>query len=177
MRTREPQRHLLVDTTGLLLMVVVYPANLQDREGARLVLAGLNEPFPRIQRLWADQEYAGQVTTWIQQTLGWAVTIVRHRPTSRGRWVPHGGLSDWRTVWFDYVRFPASHSGFRGILARRWVVERTIGWIGRHRRLSKVYEFRLATSEAWVYLSMIRAMLRRLAYEQVEPAFHYRRVA
>jgi putative transposase len=77
-------------------------------------------------------------------------------------------------MWLEYVHFPASHTGFRGILALRWVVERTIG---RNRRLSKDYEFRLATSEAWVYLSMIRVMLRRLAYEQVEPAFHYRRVA
>ena len=133
--------------------------------------------FPRIQRLWADQGYARLVATWIQETLGWAVTIVRHRPTSRGRWVPHGDLSDWRTVWFTYERFPAGHSGFRGILARRWVVERTIAWIGRNRRLSRDYEFRLATSEACVYLSMIRLMLRRLAYERVEPAFHYRRVA
>jgi putative transposase len=171
------KRHLLVDTTGLLLKVIVHPANLQDREGAKLVVAGLHEPFPRIQRLWADQGYAGPVTTWIQQRLGWTVTIVRHRPKSRGRWVPHGDLSDWRTVWFTYERFPASHSGFRGILARRWVVERTIAWIGRNRRLSRDYEFRLATSEAWVYLSMIRLMLRRLAHEQVEPAFHYRRVA
>ena len=79
------KRHLLVDTAGLLLKVVVHPANLLDREGAKLVVAGLNAQFPRIQRLWADQGYAGPVATWIQETLGWAVTIVRHRPTSRGR--------------------------------------------------------------------------------------------
>lgn len=171
------KRHLVVDTTGLLLRVVVHPANLQDREGARLVLAGMHERFPRIQRLWADQGYSGQVATWIKETLGWEVTIVRHRPKARGQWVPHGDLSDWRTVWFEYVRFPASHMGFRGVLPRRWVVERTIAWIGRNRRMSKDYEYLLATSEAWVYLSLIRVMLKRLAREQVQPDFHYRRVA
>jgi putative transposase len=119
------KRQLLVDTLGLLLRVVVHAANLQDREGARLVLAGLNSQFPRIHQLWADQGYTGPVTTWIQETLGWAVTIVQHRPQPRGQWVPHGDLSDWRTVWFEYVRFPARHTGFRGVLPRRWVVERT----------------------------------------------------
>ena len=63
------------------------------------------------------------------------------------------------------------------MLPRRWVVERTFAWIGRNRRMSKDYEFLLATSEAWIYLSMIRLMLKRLAHEQIHPAFHYRRVA
>jgi transposase len=60
---------------------------------------------------------------------------------------------------------------------RRWVVERTIAWMGRNRRLSKDYEFLPATSEAWIYLSMVRVMLKRLAREQVVPDFHYRRAA
>jgi transposase len=55
--------------------------------------------------------------------------------------------------------------------------ERTIAWIGRNRRLSKDYEYHMATSEAWVYLSMVRVMLKRLAREQIDPEFHYRRVA
>jgi putative transposase len=174
------KRHLLVDTTGLLLQVVVHPANLQDRDGAKLVLAGLDQRFPRIQQLWADQGYAGQVQTWIKETLRWDVTIVQHPSQPRGRWVPHSttdDLSDWTTVWFTYERLPAAHAGFRGVLPRRWVVERTIAWIGRNRRMSKDYEYRLDTSEAWVYLAMIRVMLRRLAHEEVQPAFHYRRVA
>jgi len=102
---------------------------------------------------------------------------VQHRPKPRGQWVPYGDLSDWRTVWFEYVRFSASHTGFRGVLPRRWVVERTIAWIGQNRRMSKEYEYQLATSEAWVYLAVVRVMLRRLAREQVEPEFHYRRAA
>jgi putative transposase len=174
------KRHLVVDTTGLLLRVVVHPANLQDREGAQLVLAGMNETFPRIRQLWADQGYTGKVKTWITETLGWEVTIVQHRARSRGKWVPHsptGDFSDWTTVWFTYERLPKARKEFRGVLPRRWVVERSIAWIGRNRRLSKDYEYRPASSEAWVYLSMIRLMLKRLAGEQVEPAFHYRRVA
>jgi putative transposase len=170
-------RHRLVDTTGLLLRVVVHPANLQDRDGAQRVLAGPPDQFPRIHRRWGDQGYAGPVATWITQTLGWTVTSVPHRPTSRGHWVPHGDVSDWHTVWFESVRLPASHTGLRGVLPRRWVVERTIAWIGRNRRMSKDYEDQLATSEAWVYLSMVRVMLKRLARERVEPEFHYRRAA
>jgi putative transposase len=134
------KRHLLVDTTGLLLRVVVHPANLQDRDGAKLVVAGMHDQFPRIQQLWADQGYAGPVATWSTETLGWAVTSVQHRPKPRGQWVPQsttGDRSDWRTVWFEYVRFPAGHAGFRGVLPRRWVVERTSAWIGRNRRMSK----------------------------------------
>jgi putative transposase len=174
------KRHRLVDTTGLLLRVVVQPASLQDRDGAKLVLAGLDARFPRIRQLWADQGYAGPVRTWITETLSWAVTIVQHPSQPRGRWVPHsttGDLSDWTTVWFTYERLPAAHTGFRGVLPRRWVVERTIAWIGRNRRMSKDYAYQPATSEAWVYVAMIRVMLRRLAHEEVQPAFHYRRVA
>jgi putative transposase len=175
------KRHLLVDTTGLLLLrVVVHPASVQDRDGAKLVLAGVDTRFPRIRQHWADQGYAGQVRTWISETLGWAVSIVQHPSQPRGRWVPHsttGDLADWTTVWFTYERLPVAHAGFRGVLPRRWVVERTIAWIGRNRRMSRDYEYRLATSEAWVYLSMVRVMLKRLAHEQIEPAFQYRRVA
>ncbi len=66
--------------------------------------------------------------------------------------------------------------GFRHV-PRRWVVERTFAWIGRNRRMSKDYEYVPATSEAWMYLSMLRVMLKRLAREQVQPDLHYRRVA
>lgn len=74
------KRHLLVDTLGLLLRVVVHPANVQDRDGAKLVLAGMNERFPRIAHLWADSAYRGLVMTWITETLGWSVTIVQRPP-------------------------------------------------------------------------------------------------
>jgi transposase len=86
------------------------------------------------------------------------------RPGGRGPWLP----ADQEP--------PLRAPGFQ-LLPRRWVVERTFAWIGRNRRMSKDDEFLPATSEAWIYLSMIRLMLKRLAHEQIQPAFHYRRVA
>lgn len=159
------KRHLLVDTLGLLLTVVVHPANMQDREGAKLVLADLLQRFPRLQHLWADQGYSGTLRDWIAGELGWTVEIVERSPRR--------GFVITADHQFQRVRVPAIFEP----LPRRWVVERTIAWIGRNRRMSKDYEFLPATSEAWVYLSMVRLMLKRLAHEEVHPAFHYRRVA
>jgi len=77
------KRHILVDTLGLLLKVVVHPANVQDRDGAKHVLAGLPERFPRLRHLWADQAYTGSIGDWITEQLGWTVQIVE-RSTRRG---------------------------------------------------------------------------------------------
>jgi putative transposase len=159
------KRHLLVDTMGLLLRVVVQCANVQDRDGARLVLAGLQQRFPRLHHLWADQAYTGPLLDWIKQDLGWSVEVVERSPRRGFLVTPEHP--------FQRVAFPAQFE----LLPRRWVVERTIAWIGRNRRLSKDYEFLLATSEIWISLSMVRVMLKRLAREQVQPEFHYRRVA
>jgi putative transposase len=172
------KRHLLVDTLGLLLKVVVHPANLQDRDGARLVLEGMHARFSRLAHLWADSAYGGPLATWITETLGWSVTIVQHPPRSyRQEVIFHEDPSDRNKGWFEKVPTQPPPTGFRGVLPRRWVVERSFAWIGRNRRMSKDYEYQLTTSEAWVYLSMIRVMLKRLAREQVQPDFHYRRVA
>jgi putative transposase len=141
------KRHLLVDTTGLVLKAVVHPANIPDRTGAKLVLADLGGLFPRLRHLWLDAGYAGALPTWIEQHLGWSVEIVR-----RAR----------RWVWVRADEEPPPlPSGFE-VLPRRWVVERTCGWLGRQRRQSKDYEALPATSEAWIYLAMTRLMLRRL---------------
>ena len=159
------KRHILVDTLGLLLKVVVHPANLQDREGARLVLRSLPRRYPRLRQLWADQAYTGPILDWIKAQLGWSVEVVERAPR-RGFVVTADGE-------FRRVNLPAVFEP----LPRRWVVERTIAWISRNRRMSKDYEFLPATSEAWIYLSMVRLMLKRLAHEQIQPVFHYRRVA
>lgn len=148
------KRHLLVDTTGLVLKVVVHAADMQDREGAKHLLEPVKGLFPRLQKLWADQGYTGPIGAWIAEQLGWTVEIVKHTPRPRGMWVFPGQEVD-PTV-FQRPR------GFRH-LPRRWVVERTIAWIGRNRRMSKDYEALPATGEAMVYLAMIRVMLRRLA--------------
>lgn len=119
--------------------------------------------MPRLELIWADSAYLGPLQTWVRQTFGWRLAIVE-RPGGRGWWLPPGQEPP--------VRLPGFH-----LLPRRWIVERTIAWIGRNRRMSKDDEFLPATSETWVYLSMVRLMLKRLAHEQIQPAFHYRRIA
>jgi len=135
------KRHLLVDTMGLVLMVVVHTANIQDRDGARLLLAKAKGWFPRLQRLWADGGYAGKLIDWLQETCGWVLEIIKRS---------------------DAVK------GFK-LLPRRWVVERTFGWLGRYRRLSKDYERLPGSSEAMLYWAMTRLMVRRLARQQCRP--------
>jgi putative transposase len=157
------KRHLLVDTLGLLLRVLVHPADMQDRAGAPGLLMAVAEALPRLELIWADSAYLGPLQTWVWETLGWRLEIVE-RPGGRGRWLRAGQEP------------PARLPGFQP-LPRRWIVERPIAWIGRNRRMSRDYEFLTTTSEAWIYLSMIRLMLKRLAHEPVQPAFHYRRVA
>jgi len=157
------KRHLLVDTLGFVVKALVHPADLQDRASAPRLLLTVADTLPRLELIWADSAYVGPLQTWVWQTLGWRLQIVE-RPGGRGQWLPAG------------QELPVRAPGFQ-LLPRRWVVERTFAWIGRNRRMSKDYEFLPATSEAWIYLSMIRLMLKRLAHEQVQPAFHYRRVA
>ena len=128
------KRHILVDTMGLLLLVVVHAASVQDRDGAKLLLAKAKGLFPRLQRIWADGGYAGKLIGWVQETCGWVLEIIK------------------RT---DVVK------GFK-LLPRRWVVERTFGWLGRYRRLSKDYERLPESSEAMVYWAMAQLMARRL---------------
>ena len=128
------KRHIVVDTLGLLLAVVVHPADIQDRDGAKLVLAKLRGQLPRLRLIWGDAGYAGRLVTWVQARTGWELAIVR-RPRGRQR--------------FE-------------LLPCRWVGERTFGWLGRSRRLSKDYEAMPASAEAWIYLAMIQLMLRRL---------------
>ena len=128
------KRHIVVDTMGLLLAVVVHAANIQDRDGAKLVLAKLLGRFPRLQVIWADAGYAGRLVSWAWATGGWLLTVVKRKPDSHH---------------FE-------------VLPRRWVVERTLAWLSRCRRLSKDYEERTESSEAWVHSAMVHLMLKRL---------------
>lgn len=129
------KRHLAVDTLGLVLTVVVHSAAIQDRDGARLVLARLQGRVPRLTLLWADGGYAGALVSWVAQTTGWLLQIVKRSDDQTG-----------------FV-----------VLPKRWIVERTFGWFGRFRRLSKDYEELPQTAEALIYVVMIRLMLQRLA--------------
>jgi putative transposase len=125
---------VIVDTMGLLMAVVVHAANVQDRDGARLVLHKLKGRWPRLKLIWADGGSAGQLLEWAQTFGGWLIEIVK-RPAQK-----------------QFV-----------VLPRRWVVERSFAWLGRYRRLSKDYEGLCETSEALIQLGMIRLALRRLA--------------
>jgi putative transposase len=149
------KRHLLVDTQGLVLRAKVHSAAVQDRAGVPLVLEGIHAEFPRLEHVWVDQGYTGSGKAWIEAQLGWTVEVVGHPPKPRGVWAPIGAVIDWEAL---------RPKGFRGVLPRRWVVERTLSWFGQSRRLSKDYERLCATSEALIYATMIRLMLRRLAH-------------
>jgi putative transposase len=148
------KRHLLVETQGLVLRAKVHTAALQDRAAVPLLLAGAAEQFPRIEHVWVDQGYTGTGKAWIEHDLHWTVEVVRHPPKPRGVWVFPGQVVDWEAL---------RPKGFRGVLPRRWAVERTFSWLGHSRRLSKDYERLCDTSEAMIYATMSRIMARRLA--------------
>jgi putative transposase len=148
------KRHLLVETQGLVVRVRVHRADIQDRAAVPLLLTGVREDFPRLQHVWVDQGYTGMGKRWIEEELGWSVEVVQHPPKPRGVWAFPDTVIDW-----DALR----HKGFRGVLPRRWVVERTFSWLGQNRRLSKDYERLCETSEWLIYAAMIRLMARRLA--------------
>ena len=148
---RGRKRHLLVDTEGLIVAVKVHAANIQDRDGARLLLEPLAGRLPRMKKLWVDSGYAGKCVEWIQDHMGWDVEVTRKlSEVARGV-----GTSPSGSV-------PANPAGFH-VVPRRWVVERTFAWLGRYRRLSKDYEGLATTSEAWIRFAMIRLLTRRLA--------------
>jgi len=156
------KRHLLVDTLGLVLRALVHPADVQDRAAVPSLLDGVADEFPRLHHVWADQGYTGTGRDWIERELGWTVEVVSHTRKASRIWWPAGKPIP-PEVWAA-VR----PKGFRGVLPRRWVVERTFSWFGQARRLSKDDERRCETSEALILAAMSRLMLRRLARAPAE---------
>jgi putative transposase len=152
------KRHLLVDTQGLVLKAKVHPADVMDRDGVTLLLppAETKEQFPRLSHVWLDAGYNGKDKGkhWIEQQLGWTAQIVQHPPKPRWVWAPEGAGIDWEKI----LPPPGFH-----VLPRRWVVERSLAWLGQSRRLSKDYERLCTSSEAMIYATMSRLMVRRLA--------------
>jgi len=133
------KRHLLVDSLGLILVAVVHAASTQDYDGARRVLEPLLNRFSRLRLIWADSIYGRLgLPEWVRQ--------LRRR----------------RKLRLEVVSSQPGQKGFT-VLPQRWVVERTFAWLGFHRQLSKDYEALSETSEALVYVAMIRLMLARLA--------------
>jgi len=138
-KTKGIKRHILVDTLGLLLGVCVTRADVPEREGARRFLDKALVCFGWLRCLWADQGYAGP---------DFAAWVAAHRKTG--------------TLRLEVIERDKCRRGF-GVLAKRWVVERTFGWFTKHRRLVRNYEIKTAHAEAWLHISMIGIMLRRLA--------------
>jgi putative transposase len=129
------KRHLLVDTVGHLLKVILHSASLQDRDGARLLLEALPAMVRlRLVLIWADGGYRGQLVAWCRQLLNLILAI---------------------------VSIPPEQKGF-AVLPRRWVVERTFAWLNNYRRLSKDYEVNTTLSAGMVYLASIHTLLKRL---------------
>jgi putative transposase len=136
------KRHIVVDTLGLILIVVVHSAGIPDSNGGKLTLARLFErikgfsaaPWCRLKLIWADGGYE-DIVEYVRLFFGWNLEIVRR---------------------------PEGAKGFV-LLPRRWVVERTFGWLGRYRRLSRDFEHTVASSEAMVYIASIRRMLKLVA--------------
>ena len=129
------KRHLLVDTNGLLLEAVVTGADVQDRDGAKSVLANATFHFSRLQTIRADAGYTGPFANWVKQHCGWVMEIIRK---------------------------PKGQVGFQ-VLPKRWVVERTFGWLSKKRRLARSYEILVESEVEFIKLSMIHLMLKRLA--------------
>jgi putative transposase len=156
------QRHILVDTLGPVLTATVHSAAVQDRAGVPLLLDGADRRFPRREHVWVDHGYTGSGQRWIEEQLGWRVEVVQHpRTWERGFLGVLDPSAPGRfRLEYSTVR---GKKGFKGVLPRRWVVERTFSWLLHGRRLAGDYERLTETDEALIYATMARLMTRRLA--------------
>jgi len=130
------KRHLLTDTIGLLIGAIVHAGNVQDRDGAPPLLASIRSAFPWLRHVFADAAYAGEK--------------LRHALAQIGSW----------TV--EIIKRSDAAGGFE-LLPRRWVVERTIAWLNRNRRLAKDFETSIESATTWLYIASVKLIARRLA--------------
>jgi transposase len=130
------KRHILTDTNGLLVGAIVHPADIQDRDGAPALLASIRETLPWLRHVFADGGYAGpKLETALAQIGAWSLEIIKRSDTAKG---------------FE-------------LLPRRWVVERTIAWLNRNRRLAKDFERTIESAVAWIRIASIKRLSRRIA--------------
>ena len=130
------KRHIMTDTLGLMLVAVVHPADIQDRDGAPAVFEAVAARYPGLRHVFADGGYAGEKLRGALLSLGdWTLEIIKRSDTAIG-----------------FVLLP-----------RRWVVERTLAWLGRCRRLAKDWERTIESSTAWTIIASIRMLTRRIA--------------
>ncbi len=130
------KRHILTDTIGLLVGAIVHPADVQDRDGAPYLLASIRSAFPWLRHVFADSAYAGGKLKGALQKLGqWTIEVIKRSDAAKG-----------------FVLLP-----------RRWVVERTLAWLNRNRRLAKDFEATLESAMTWLYIASVKLLSRRLA--------------
>jgi len=130
------KRHILTDTGGLLVGLVIHQADIQDRDGAPSVLASIKSAFPWLRHIFADGGYAGEKLAEALAPLGdWTLEIVKRSDGAKG-----------------FVLLP-----------RRWVVERTFAWLNRNRRLAKDFEQLVASASSWIMIASVKLIMRRLA--------------
>lgn len=130
------KRHIVTDTLGLLIGLIVHSADIQDRDGAAALLRSIRHVFPWLRHVFADAAYAGPKLKAALEKIGeWTIEIIKRSDSAKG---------------FE-------------VLPRRWVVERTLAWLGRCRRLSKDFEKTIASAQAWITIAHIRLVSRRLA--------------
>lgn len=140
---------MVVDTEGCLLAVLVLAADISDRDGALLLLALYHARYPRLSKLWGDSHYGGTLPDEAQSQYEIDVEVVRK---------------------------PAEQEGFVP-LPKRWIVERTLAWLTRCRRLARDYERDAAYSEAWVQIASIHRLLKHLARDPTLPIPYQRKPA
>jgi putative transposase len=132
------KRHILTDTDGNLVHAVIHTADIQDRDGAPLVLAEIIRRFPWLRHVFADGGYAGDKLRHALRKIGkskWTIEIIKRSDKAKG---------------FE-------------VLPRRWVVERTLAWLSRNRRLAKDFEQTIASATAWLFIASIQLFTRRIA--------------
>jgi putative transposase len=130
------KRHIVTDTLGLMLFILVHAADVQDRDGAPALLQAIRHRFPWLRHIFADGGYAGgKLRDALKGHGAWTIEIIKRSDTAKG---------------FE-------------VLPRRWVVERTLAWLGRCRRLAKDWEKTIESSSAWAFVASIRLLSRRLA--------------
>jgi transposase len=129
------KRHIVTDTEGAMVGLVVHPADIQDRDGAPMVLASIRSLYPWMRHIFADAGYAGNKLRTALASLGdWTIEVIKRSDAAQG---------------FE-------------LLPRRWVVERTFAWLGRCRRLAKDFEATIESAMAWIFVAHIRRLTRRL---------------
>jgi putative transposase len=128
------KRHIITDTMGFILAIVIHNADIQDRDGAKLVLKEMQHKYPLLKKILADGGYSGKLIEWTLSIFGWTLEIVSKV----------AGISTF------------------SVIPKRWVVERTFGWFNFNRRLAKDYEVINECSVAFVHLAMIRIMINKM---------------